>query len=133
MKNLIKNIQSIKKKFESRNIPLLGNIYSVSYSQLGECLTLDFHGDVPMAMNLGQLVVVHPKAEHGGWVGVGNIALNAFAKGSAGIEKIPLSNKAIDMLKEIYYLYTDEEFKGRFYSQNNINKMTFGSTLRAIA
>lgn len=133
MKNLINNIHSIKEKFESRNISLLGNIYSVSYSHLGGCLTLDFHGDVPMSMQLGQIVMVHPDAKFAGWVGLGNIALNTFVHGNAGIEKVPLCTEAIDSLKEIYLIYTGKEFRGRFYHQNDINKMTWGSTLKAIA
>ena len=133
MSNVIENIKKIKEAFESKKISLLGNIHTVSYSHIGECLALHFSGDVPMAMKPGEIVIVHPKARHAGWVGIGNIALNTFIHGSAGIEKVPLCDEAIEMLKEIYRLYTNEEFKGSFYRQNNINKMTFGSTLEAIA
>ncbi len=133
MKNLIDSIEIIKKRFESKNIPLLGNIYNVTYSHLGECLSLDFNGDVPVAMKPAQIVMVHPDARYGGWVGTGNIALNTFIHGSALIEKVPLCSEAVNMLKEIYSLYTGHEFKGTFYCQDDINRMTFGSTLKAIA
>ncbi len=132
METLTSKIDEIKNQINRTTISLLGSINNVGTSNLGKCLSLDINGDVPEGMKPAQVVIVQPNSDVEGWVGKGKIALNVYSYGTAPIDKIPLCDKAINQLKEIYLKYTGKEYPGRFYRQNDVNQMFFGSILEIV-
>lgn len=133
MENLTNKIAEVQTKFGDKSISLLGFLHDTSFSNMGKCMILNLKGDVPLGMKPVEIVMVHPESKDGGWVGIGGIALNAYSEGAALIDKVPLCDEAINQLKDIYFLYTGKKFTGCFSHQNNINEMTFGSTLRFLS
>lgn len=112
--NTIERINTIKKDFSGEIIKSLGCIHEVTCSEMGHCLWLNIRGGIPLGFRLVQLLFIHPDAQPDGWVSPGEIALNAYDNGVSLVKEIPLDPKAIGVIKEIYSLYTGQDYPGEF-------------------
>ncbi len=108
--HFVKKIEEIKAKYEGASMFPMGEISNVSYSDLGETLSLELSGDVPTNFNSPNIVMVHPDSKHEGWIGKGKIGFTLTGEG-VPISKIPLPAEAINLIKEIYQEYTGEEYR----------------------
>lgn len=103
-----KRIEEVKERYYKKYIPLLGQVYQVSFSGQGYILLLELTGDVPSNMKRVTLVIPHPSSPSAGWVGRGRIGLTVQDK-AGHLSSIPLPATAVEKITDIYKTYTGQE------------------------
>ncbi len=102
-KNLVQVVLDIKKQFDHKKLPFFGNI-SISYSQVGQVLSIHFSGDVPTGFQPGEFVLVHPSYNGLGWLKPNEIGLILNGSGK-NISKLRFPKSTVEVLDQISVIY----------------------------
>lgn len=116
----VEKIGELNEKYKGASMFPMGSVQQISYSNLGKTLSIDVTGDVPTNFEVANIIIVHPDAEHDGWIGKGKIGFTLNGKG-VDISKIPLPGETLEMVRRVYAQYTGKELREHVYQENDIN------------
>lgn len=124
-KKYFSKIDQIEEKYKDKKIFPLGEVHAINWSNLGKTLIVEMAGDVPTNFQQMNIVIVHPDSDQEGWIGRGGIGVTMEGNGTS-ISNIPLPREAIEMITDIYTMYTGQtpEKYQSFRMKDNGNDIT---------
>lgn len=120
-KSYVETINHLNEKYSGKSMFPAGQISNISYSRLGEVMSIYLTGDVPTNFQNAEIVIVHPDAEKSGWLNPGSVGFVLAGRG-VDIAKIPMSKETIEFIRNIYQEYTGKECREFLNWENDINK-----------